>query len=65
MPFQKVSFIELPDTPTHAPNYFFITPKLIGCTISVAYDEALHKYFVIRVSGKTPETEEDKKEKVK
>ena len=64
VPFQKVSFIELPDTPTHAPKYFFITPKLIGCNIFVAYDVELHKYFVIRVSGKTPESEENKKEKV-
>ena len=30
----------------------------------MAYDVELHKYFVIRVSGKTPESEENKKEKV-
>ena len=38
--------------------------NLIGCNIFVAYDVELHKYYVIRVSGKTPESEENKKEKV-
>ena len=55
---QKVTFIELPDAPCYAPGIapglFFITPKLIGCNIFVAHDVGLHKYWVIRISGKNP-----------
>ena len=39
-------------TPGLAPGYFFVTPKLSGCNIFVAYDRGLHQHWIIRVSAK-------------
>ena len=51
-----MTFVELPEatvlTPGLAPGFFFVTPKLSGCNIFVAYDSGLHKHWIIRVSAK-------------
>ena len=44
-----MTFIELPEasvlTPGLAPGFFFVTPKLTGCNIFVAYDKGLRFEF--------------------
>ena len=39
-------------TPGLAPGFFFVTPKLSGCNVFVAYDSGLHQHWIIRVSAK-------------
>ena len=55
--------MELPSasvySPGVAPGMFFVTPKLVGCNIFVAHDPGLHKFWVLRISGKNPQRPPD------
>ena len=41
-----------------------VTPKLVGCNIFVAHDPGLHKFWVLRISGKDPQKPPDLGKKV-
>ena len=51
-----MTFIELPEasvlTPGLAPGFFFVTPKLTGCNIFVAYDKG-SRFNVFRFGNQT------------
>lgn len=55
---QNILYLELPNASLHAPGVapglFFVTPRLVGCNIFIAHDPGLHKFWVLRISGKDP-----------
>ncbi|TRY72044.1 hypothetical protein TCAL_10860 [Tigriopus californicus] len=61
--YKNILYMELPSaslcTPGVAPGVFFVTPRLLGCNIFVVHDPGLHKFWVLRISGKNPQKPPD------